>query len=369
MPSSVCSRAALIPVASLVAFLGLMASPGCPPWPRPADAAEHAVLLQYHHVADETPASTSTRPDLFAAHLEFLAAGGFHVASLGAVLVAWQEGRALPDSTVCLTFDDAWSSVAATAWPLVTARGWTLTLFVGTGEVDEGGPGRLGWPDLRELAQAGMTFGPHGIGHEHLARPRPGETAAQRRDRLTREVAGSLDRLRRELGDAAVLPVFAYPYGEFDPVLQDVVRSLGLAAVGQHSGAAWSGGDRTALPRFPMGGVHGGLDDFGLKVSSLPLPVTLVEPASMMVPAGLERPRLRLCLEPGAWDRARLAAWCEGQPAPVAWDPEPAACLTITTPVDLPPGRSRTNITAPSRTERRWYWYSHPWLRLPPESP
>ena len=47
-----------------------------------------------------------------------------------------------------------------------------------------------------------------------------------------------------------------------------VVVSHGL---GEHSGAAWRGGDFTALPRYPMGGPYGRLEDFGLKAASLPL--------------------------------------------------------------------------------------------------
>ena len=71
------------------------------------------------------PASTTTSPTLFAEHLDFLAGHGFRGAPLGSTLAALTAGEALPDSTVCLTFDDAWRDVGEQAWPLVAAHGWT----------------------------------------------------------------------------------------------------------------------------------------------------------------------------------------------------------------------------------------------------
>ena len=340
---------------------------------QPATAADHAVILQYHHVDDDTPASTTTRPDLFAAHLAHLADNDFRVVPLGPVLQALTVGNALPDSTVCLTFDDAWRDVATRAWPLVRERGWTLTLFVATGAVDAGEADVLTWDEMRALAAEGMTFAPHSVYHDHQGRPgsssalteAPVDTLETRRQRLAADVATSWARLQAELPEAAVLPVYAYPYGEYDSVLQDVIRELGLVGLGQHSGPAWSGHDLTALPRFPMGGPYGSLNDFGLKVASLPLPVLAAEPASMLVATDQPRPSLRLELGPGDYDSGRIAAFVGGEAVTPVWEDRAAGWLRVPTPVDLPVGRSRTNVTAPAMTGGRWYWYSHPWLRLP----
>ena len=339
----------------------------------PAIAAEHAVILQYHHVDVDTPASTTTSPDLFAAHLAHLAEHDFHVVPLGPVLQALTVGNALPDSTVCLTFDDAWRDVATCAWPLVREHGWTLTLFVATGAVDAGEQDVLTWDEMRALAAEGMTFAPHSVHHDHQGRPdsdearaeAPADTLDTRRQRLAADVAASWARLHAELPEAAVLPVYAYPFGEYDPVLQDVIREVGLVGLGQHSGPAWSGHDLTALPRFPMGGPYGSMDDFGLKVASLPLPVLAAEPASMLVASDQPRPSLRLQLGPGDYDTDRIAAFVGGEAVTPVWEDQAAGWLRVATPVDLPVGRSRTNVTAPAVTSGRWYWYSHPWLRLP----
>ena len=339
----------------------------------PAIAADHAVILQYHHVDVDTPASTTTSPDLFAAHLDHLAEHDFRVVPLGPVLQALTVGNALPDSTVCLTFDDAWRDVATCAWPMVRERGWTLTLFVATGAVDAGEKDVLTWDEMRVLAAEGMTFAPHSVHHDHQGRPgsngaqaeAPADTLDTRRQRLAADVATSWARLQAELPEAAVLPVYAYPYGEYDSVLQDVIREVGLVGLGQHSGPAWSGHDLTALPRFPMGGPYGSMSEFGLKVASLPLPVLAAEPASMLVATDQPRPALRLEIGPGEYDTGRIAAFVGGEAVTTVWEDQAAGWLRVATPVDLPMGRSRTNVTAPAVTGGRWYWYSHPWLRLP----
>jgi peptidoglycan/xylan/chitin deacetylase (PgdA/CDA1 family) len=328
-------------------------------------AADHVVILQYHHVDEDTPASTSTRPDLFTAHLDYLAEHGFRVAPLGPTLAALTGGGSLPDSTVCLTFDDGWRNVGERAWPLIRDRGWTMTLFVATGEVDAGSGNVLSWDEMRRLAAEGMTFAPHSVHHDHQGRPDPDEPPAARKQRLADDVATSWSRLRAELGDEAVLPVYAYPYGEYDPVLQDVIREAGLIGLGQHSGAAWARHDPSALPRFPMGGPYGRLSDFGLKVASLPLPVIAATPASMLAATADPRPVLRLELAPGDWAADRIAAFVGGAAADPVWEDRDGLVLRIATPADLPAGRSRTNVTAPARAGGRWFWYSHPWLRLP----
>ena len=39
-----------------------------------AQSADHAVILLYHHVSDETPPSTSVSPAVFRQHRDFLLA-------------------------------------------------------------------------------------------------------------------------------------------------------------------------------------------------------------------------------------------------------------------------------------------------------
>jgi biofilm PGA synthesis lipoprotein PgaB len=58
-----------------------------------AAADQHAVVLLYHHVSEDTPASTSISPGQFAKHLDYLDQEGFVVMSLPAMLDALYAGN------------------------------------------------------------------------------------------------------------------------------------------------------------------------------------------------------------------------------------------------------------------------------------
>ena len=49
-------------------------------------AAENGVIILYHHVATNTPSSTSISPDDFRAHLEYLRDNQFNVIRLDSLI-------------------------------------------------------------------------------------------------------------------------------------------------------------------------------------------------------------------------------------------------------------------------------------------
>jgi hypothetical protein len=57
----------------IAATLGVFAAP------IPVPAAEHAIILVYHHVSEDTPRSTSVTPGVFESHLDYLAEHDYEV--------------------------------------------------------------------------------------------------------------------------------------------------------------------------------------------------------------------------------------------------------------------------------------------------
>lgn len=345
-------RAAL---ASLLLSAALAASVTAQPY-----ESDHAVILIYHHVSANTPASTSVTPEQFESHLDFLAEEGFNVLPLTEVASALAEKRPLPPKAIAITFDDGYRSVYEEAMPLLRARDWPFAVFVATDAIDRGAPPYLTWDHLRELSHLGATVLNHSSSHDHLIRRRLGESEAGWRRRVRDDIETAQRRLDEELQDSPKL--FAYPYGEFTAELEEIVADLGYVGFGQQSGPAGWTSDLLHLPRFPVARAYADVDSLRDKIYSRPIPVTVIEPDSHVLPGDPVRPELRLEIPDGPYRRSAMRCYVAGQPpADVAWDGDVA---TIRAKQALGAGRSKYNCTMPSTTEPGVYhWYSHPWIK------
>lgn len=334
-------------------------------WAEPGALPTHAVVLIYHHVDDETPASTSVSPDLFERHLEFLDEGGYQVWPLSAIVDSLRSGGSLPDRTVALTFDDGYASVYNEAWPRLQSRGWPFTVFVCTDDIDAGRGPVMTWDQLRTLAGGGATIASHGYRHDHLQRLYPGEDRQAWHERLKSDLLAAQDKLKHEIGEA--LPLLAYPYGEFDSQVCQLVRDLGWSAFGQQSGPLGVGHDTACLPRFPMAAGFAKLSTLGEKLDSLPLPVLTAHPQDPNLPPTAVQdstgPILTLTLAEGDYRPEDLVVYVSGQdPGRILSYDSETRNLTVQSRAPLRLGRSRYNLVAPAVEGRRWYWYSHVWI-------
>lgn len=321
-------------------------------------AAQHCVVLQYHHVSEDTPGVTSVTPAQFQAHLDYLHANRFQVLALSDVVRQLREGAELPDDCVALSIDDAFVSSYHEAWPRARAYGYPLTVFVSTQSVDEGLRGYLNWDQMREMAADGVEFQNHTHSHDHLVRLKPDESMEDWEQRVALDILLAQNRIQQEIGTAPTL--FAYPYGEYTTQLQKLVLSMGLAGFGQQSGPAWSEGDFAALPRFPMNTVYASMRTFPTKVRTLPLPIVSARPQEPIVENDVWQPVLELTFKPDVVNPKRLTCFVNGVPdVEYRWalpkvEVVPKGVLHV--------GRNRYNCTLPG-PDGRFHWYSHNWLR------
>jgi len=203
-------------------------------------------VLTYHAI-DHANSVVSLTPELFAAHVAWLAGGTVRV-------VALTELLALPDDAdaVALTFDDALASVATEAAPRLAAYGLPATVFAVTDHVgkDNRWGGRvsarvpvqpvLDWPALGRLAEAGWQIGAHTRRHPHLTRCSAIE--------LEDELAGSAAAITGELGRHPV--AMAYPYGECnESVVAAAAEHYSIACTTEHRPITSTDGARE-LPRL-----------------------------------------------------------------------------------------------------------------------
>ena len=332
----------------------------------PALAAEHAVILMYHHFGDDTPPSTSVTLAQFESHLSYLADNGYRVWPLEQIVTYLHDSKPLPDKVVAITIDDAYTSVYHAAWPRLHERGWPFTVFVATDPVDQGLRAMMSWEQMREMAATGVSFANHSRAHDHLVRHRPGEDEAQWRTRVRDDLLHAQARLQAELGRAPQL--FAYPYGEYDSQLRMLVGELGYTAFGQQSGPASRYADPLALPRFPMAVAFATLDQVRDKLQSQPLPVLRAEPDDPQLSPGNTRPVLTLTLQPGGYDPETLGCYISGQGrVSPRWADVQQTRFTVQAERPLAVGRSRYNCTAQASDGTGWLWYSQPWILRHPD--
>ena len=326
-----------------------------------AAAQDYAVVVMYHRVGDGRFPSTNIRVEQFEAHLDYLAENDFRVMALPTIMRRLRAGESLPEKTVAITFDDAYTSVRENAHPRLQKRGWPYTLFVAADPVDQGMRGYLDWDAMRSMRGPDVVFANHSASHAHLVRRRDGDTLAGWRQRIGADIGRGQRRLVEELGKEAVAtdpPLFAYPYGEYNTEVGGMLRNRGYAAFGQHSGVIDANADQRALPRFSFNERYAAMAGFRDKIHGRPLTVREVTPWDPVVADG-QAPRLVLSLSTRDGSVDRLQCFYGSQR--LAVKNLGSGRAAITADGELPPGRSRYNCTLPA-ADGTFYWYSHLWL-------
>jgi len=322
----------------------------------------HAVILQYHHISDNTPNSTSTSVALFKSQLDYFDAHGFQVWSLQSIIERLRAGHQLPDKVIALTFDDGYRSVYTRAYPLLKEKGWPFTVFVSTDYVGTNKRLYMNWDELSEMVQYGALIGNHTQSHSHLLRKLAGETGEMWQSRVRQEIQGAQEIIDNKVG--AQYRILAYPYGEYDDKVKQIVENLGYVGLAQQSGPVGITSDWLALPRFPFANRYGGIKQIKDKLYSLP-PVVLEKVPSTPYIGSLP-PQLKLILGSDDISYKRASCFASGQGLISTSSRSENAGIVIDTSAKkpLPVGRSRYNCTFPSKSfSGRFYWYSVQWLR------
>jgi peptidoglycan/xylan/chitin deacetylase (PgdA/CDA1 family) len=211
------------------------------------------VVLMYHSVAacDADPFRVTVSPAQFARQMRLLHRLGIRGVSVRELLGhTGSAGSAGPGPRIGLTFDDGYQDFLTGALPVLTRYGFTATVFVVAGGL--GGDNHWDHPvgprkllltpqQVREVAEAGMEVGAHGLQHVRLpSLPGP---------RLRREVERSGQHLAQLTGREVA--GFCYPYGEAGARELAAVRAAGYgyACIGPPTRLT----SRYALPRIYVG--------------------------------------------------------------------------------------------------------------------
>lgn len=186
------------------------------------------LVLCYHAIDDAWNHDMSIRPADLRVHLGMLRRRGYLPSTFSEAVLAPRHER-----TVAVTFDDAFASVYTEAFPILRDLGFFGTLFVPTAFPGPGnalswpgfdpGPCRLGqlrpatWSQIAEMADAGWEIGSHSRTHPRLGQLDDATLRAEIFDSKS-ECEDHVQRPCRSL---------AYPFGQFDRRVLDVVAEAG----------------------------------------------------------------------------------------------------------------------------------------------
>ncbi len=318
-------------------------------------AAQPLNILIYHHIADDTPHSTSTREAQFYAQLDHFEQQGYQIVALDRALEALQAGESLPAKSLALTFDDGFASVCDRVYPELKRRNLPFTVFVTTDPIDNNYPGYCSWAQLKAMAENGVTIANHTTDHAYLVRQALDDPQwlSQAQNNITR----AQQRIDDEIGYAPKL--FAYPYGEYNLELKQWLNAQGYIAFGQQSGSIGKHSDWQALPRFNASGHYAGITSLRHKISAHPLAVDYAQLPDPLTRK--RRPSMTLTLDPSSVAHyPHLQCYLNGTAIEVEW--HSSHSLTVTPPDALSTGRHRVNCTAPHRQGSPYYWLSQQWL-------
>jgi len=194
------------------------------------------MILCYHSVSMRPDDLISSKhrqhisADLFISHLEYLKRR-YHLISLDEYLRLRREGRALPEKSVVLTFDDGFRNFLTVAARLLTERNIHATVFLIIERTLErknsiierqwkpdDDSSYVSWPEVQALAQeSGIEFGSHSHSHPRLTQI-PLEEAE-------RELRDSYAAIAEHLGYESM--ALAFPHGETTDEICSLAVTLG----------------------------------------------------------------------------------------------------------------------------------------------
>jgi peptidoglycan/xylan/chitin deacetylase (PgdA/CDA1 family) len=322
----------------------------------------HGTILQYHHVNATTPAVTSISPELFEQHLDLINREGLLVIPLDVMIHRIKLGLQFEGKVIAITFDDNYRSIYDNAFPLLKKRRLPFTIFVNPKSISSNNDSKLtlSWDHLSEMKRHGATIANHTQNHSHLLQKLENETQKKWKNRIKQEILSAQNQLEQELG---VAPKWlAYPYGEFDDNLKNLLIEMEYLGFSQQSGAINQTTDWQAIPRFPASGVYSNLKTLTTKINSRAFIIRSESPISELRIEGNPMPVIEIVVDKHNVIHSQVRCFFAGEKV-YSESEIRGDNLIITAQFEglIPFGRSRYNCTAPSKYGD-YFWYSMPFV-------
>ena len=197
-------------------------------------------ILMYHNTLAKGKKQSvyCINQDSLRKDFEYLKANGYNVISCKCLIEYVDNGQALPDKAVILTFDDGYLNNMTYALPLLEEFGYSgLFSVVGDYTVyDKNGKGAgdfvyFGWDDIAEVAKSqNVEIGLHSYSM-HNTRPRLGvaQLKSESDETYQQVFADDTQKLVDKLGELGVSSnIYAYPYGKYTKISESILKDKGV---------------------------------------------------------------------------------------------------------------------------------------------
>ena len=223
--------------------------------------SDDVLVLNYHQINTRDANSLTVRPGNFADELDYLTEHGYHVISLDQFIRHQNEGAALPDKPVLITFDDGYLDNYTDAFPLLKERKMPALIFIITDYIGTQ-QNYMTWEQVHEMEKNGIDFGSHTLSHAMLSQDDPKDAKFQ--------LETSQAVFRWQFGKNA--RALAYPCGYYDDTVKKLVKDAGFeAAFTVDYGPVRPGHDMLSLQRVPIFGcLENELEHFRLRIEKVP---------------------------------------------------------------------------------------------------
>lgn len=179
-------------------------------------------ILMYHHVSNDGSDPEYVTPENFRWQMEYLKKNHYQVIKLDDLVEKIESGQPLPRKSVVITFDDGYENNYTRAFPLLKEFQFPASFYIcpdWVGTTD--GKGKfMSWEQIREMKEAGFSFGSHSMTHAYL----PDMSV----DQLRYEIVESKRVLEKQL--KTKIDYIAYPVGGFTDEVVALIKKTGYQA-------------------------------------------------------------------------------------------------------------------------------------------
>jgi len=238
------------------------------------------IVLIYHRFGEDRYPTTNITVERFREQLEFLKNNEYTVIPLEQLLQFLRQETKLPQRSVVITIDDGYRSVYENAWPVLREYGYPFTVFLYVKATENKHWNYMNWDQVMEMKAAGVDFQNHGFAHGHMAFTPSGMDMEQYRAWMREDLELSTSILSEKLKERPRF--FAVPYGEYNMVLLEDIRSFGYEAILlQDPGPVSNYTDPFAIPREPILGTDWStMEHFQMVLGRVDLPISEKVPAA-----------------------------------------------------------------------------------------